>query len=93
MAYLPSNAAVCSYLGGVALESVYWFTGRKLSGGYLGRDVTTVQRRERRQGMPIHRHKHDKRGSAYTLRSETILDSELSVVCPDNASIDCGKAR
>ena len=53
---------------------------------YLGRDVTTVQRRHRRQGMPIHRHKQDKRGSVYTLTSETILDSEQSVVCPDNVT-------
>ena len=29
---------------------------------YLGRDVTTAQRWEKREGMPIHRHLHDKRG-------------------------------
>ncbi len=40
---------------------------------YLGRDVTTVQRWEKREGMPIHRHVHDKRGSVYALHSE--LDS------------------
>jgi phage terminase Nu1 subunit (DNA packaging protein) len=27
---------------------------------YLKRDVTTVQRWERREGMPVHRHLHDK---------------------------------
>ena len=32
---------------------------------YLGRDVTTVQRWEKREGMPVHRHVHDKRGSVY----------------------------
>jgi TolB-like protein/Tfp pilus assembly protein PilF len=37
---------------------------------YLNRDVTTVQRWERREGMPVHRHLHDKRGSVYALRSE-----------------------
>src|SRR5262245_13633604 len=37
---------------------------------YLRRDVTTVQRREKREGMPIHRHVHDKLGSVYALRSE-----------------------
>jgi len=37
---------------------------------YLNRDVTTVQRWERREGMPVHRHLHEKRGSVYALRSE-----------------------
>jgi TolB-like protein/Tfp pilus assembly protein PilF len=38
--------------------------------GYLNRDVTTVQRWEKREGMPVHRHVHDKRGSVYALSSE-----------------------
>ncbi len=37
---------------------------------YLKRDVTTVQRWEKREGMPVHRHLHDKRGSVYALRGE-----------------------
>jgi TolB-like protein/Flp pilus assembly protein TadD len=37
---------------------------------YLDRDVTTVQRWEKREGMPVHRHLHDKRGSVYALSSE-----------------------
>jgi TolB-like protein/Tfp pilus assembly protein PilF len=37
---------------------------------YLGRDVTTVQRWEKREGMPVRRHLHDKRGSVYALGSE-----------------------
>src|SRR5262245_54036195 len=37
---------------------------------YLKRDVTTVQRWEKREGMPIHRHVHDKLGSVYAFRSE-----------------------
>ena len=37
---------------------------------YLKRDVTTVQRWERREGMPIHRHVHEKMGSVYAFRSE-----------------------
>src|ERR1700676_4884724 len=37
---------------------------------YLDRDVTTVQRWEKREGMPVHRHVHDKRGSVYALGSE-----------------------
>ena len=38
--------------------------------GYLKRDVTTVQRWEKREGMPVHRHLHDKLGSVYAFRSE-----------------------
>ena len=37
---------------------------------YLNRDVTTVQRWEKREAMPVHRHVHDKRGSVYALSSE-----------------------
>ena len=37
---------------------------------YLNRDVTTVQRWEHREGLPIRRHVHDKQGSVYAFRSE-----------------------
>jgi TolB-like protein/Tfp pilus assembly protein PilF len=37
---------------------------------YLHRDVTTVQRWEKQEGMPVHRHLHHKRGSVYALTSE-----------------------
>ena len=37
---------------------------------YLGRDVTTVQRWEKREGMPVHRHLHDRIGSVYAFRAE-----------------------
>lgn len=37
---------------------------------YLRRDVSTVQRWEKREGMPVHRHLHDKLGSVYALPSE-----------------------
>jgi Tol biopolymer transport system component len=40
---------------------------------YLKRDVTTVQRWEKREGMPVRRHLHDKVGSVYASRAE--LDS------------------
>ncbi|HTB96360.1 MAG TPA: tetratricopeptide repeat protein [Terracidiphilus sp.] len=40
---------------------------------YLKRDVTTVQRWEKREGMPVHRHLHDKRGSVYALPEELTL--------------------
>ena len=37
---------------------------------YLNRDVTTVQRWEKREGMPVHRHQHDRIGSVYAFRVE-----------------------
>jgi len=43
--------------------------------GYLKRDVRTVQRWEKREGLPVHRHLHDKLGSVYAYRAE--LDAWL----------------
>ncbi len=37
---------------------------------YLNRDVTTVQRWEKREGMPVHRHVHDSMGSVYAFRAD-----------------------
>jgi hypothetical protein len=37
---------------------------------YLGRDVSTAQRWEKREGMPVHRHLHSQRGSVYAYRAE-----------------------
>jgi Tol biopolymer transport system component len=37
---------------------------------YLKRDITTVQRWEKREVMPVRRHLHDKIGSVYAFRSE-----------------------
>ncbi|MCA1585046.1 MAG: hypothetical protein LC791_09835 [Acidobacteria bacterium] len=37
---------------------------------YLERDVSTVQRWEKREGMPVRRHVHEKLGSVYASRSE-----------------------
>jgi Tol biopolymer transport system component len=37
---------------------------------YLNRDVTTVQRWEKREGMPVHRHLHDRMGSVYAFRTD-----------------------
>ena len=37
---------------------------------YLNRDVTTAQRWEKREGMPVHRHRHDRIGSVYAFRTE-----------------------
>src|SRR5688500_13837812 len=37
---------------------------------YMRRDVTTVQRWEKREGMPVHRHVHDRMGSVYAFKSD-----------------------
>jgi tetratricopeptide (TPR) repeat protein len=37
---------------------------------YLRRSVRTVQRWEREEGLPVHRHRHDKLGSIYAFKSE-----------------------
>ncbi|HSP20537.1 MAG TPA: DNA-binding protein, partial [Myxococcaceae bacterium] len=37
---------------------------------YLRRDVTTVQRWEKREAMPVHRHQHDRIGSVYAYRHQ-----------------------
>ena len=37
---------------------------------YLKRDVSTVQRWEKREGMPVHRHLHGKLGSVYAFPAE-----------------------
>ena len=37
---------------------------------YLKRDVKTAQRWEKREGMPVHRHVHDRMGSVYAFRAE-----------------------
>ena len=37
---------------------------------YLKRDVTTAQRWEKREEMPVHRHLHDRIGSVYASRAE-----------------------
>lgn len=37
---------------------------------YLNRDVTTVQRWEKREAMPVHRHLHDRMGSVFAFRAD-----------------------
>src|SRR5438270_1355236 len=37
---------------------------------YLRRDVRTVQRWEKKEGLPVYRHLHDKLGSIYAYRNE-----------------------
>ena len=37
---------------------------------YLKRDVTTVRRWEKREGLPVHRHLHERRDSVYAYPAE-----------------------
>lgn len=37
---------------------------------HLGRDVRTVQRWEKGEGLPVHRHQHDKLGSVFAFQAE-----------------------
>src|SRR5271155_3181504 len=56
---------------------------------YVKRDVKTVQRWEKREGMPVHRHVHDKIGSVYASRAE--LDTWArgrNLRAPENDGID-----
>ena len=57
---------------------------------YLGRDVRTVQRWERTESLPVHRHMHARQGSVYALRRE--LDawkrSRLQGALCSSASLD-----
>ncbi|MBI2222004.1 MAG: tetratricopeptide repeat protein [Acidobacteria bacterium] len=69
------------------------FSGARLDSwkaiaGYLGRHVTTVQRWEEEEGLPVHRHQHKRRGSvyAYTAELEAWLAARTSEATP--GSID-----
>ena len=42
----------------------------KAIASYLNRDVSTVRRWEKREGLPVHRHLHHKLGSVYAFASE-----------------------
>src|SRR5258708_22915990 len=37
---------------------------------FLRRDVRTVQRWEKKEGLPVYRHQHDNLGSGYSYRAE-----------------------
>jgi hypothetical protein len=46
------------------------FESWKEIAGYFGRDVRTVRRWERGEGLPVHRHLHSARGSVYAFQVE-----------------------
>src|ERR1700674_696274 len=51
---------------------------------YLGRDVTTMRRWEKGEGLPVHRHVHNKLGSVYAYTTE--LDAWRSNRAPAPAT-------
>ena len=62
---------------------------------YLGREVRTIQRWEKEEGLPIHRHLHATRSSVYAIRSEldTWLRSRSALVTPVASDAPPGEAR
>jgi len=54
---------------------------------YLGRDVTTVRRWEKREGLPVHRHRHEKLGSVYAWADEIDTWSERRSVRAEPAPL------
>ncbi|HJV37710.1 MAG TPA: tetratricopeptide repeat protein [Geothrix sp.] len=50
---------------------------------YLDRDVRTVQRWEKGEGLPVHRHLHDKQGSVFAHRSEVDAWRAGRILAPD----------
>jgi Tol biopolymer transport system component len=65
----PVDTSVAFPARGESLES--W----KAIASYLGRGVTTVQRWEQLEGLPVHRLPHAKKGSVYAVKTE--LDAWL----------------
>jgi hypothetical protein len=53
---------------------------------HLNRDVTTVQRWEKREGMPVHRHQHDRMGSIHASRAELDAWARSRNLPPSQAS-------
>jgi Tol biopolymer transport system component len=60
---------------------------------HLKRDVSTVQRWEKREGMPVHRHFHDKLGSVYASRAELDAWSRSRSPIPAGAEASVERAR
>lgn len=58
---------------------------------FLRRDIRTVQRWEKTEGMPVHRHQHDKLGSVYAFKSELADWQRQRSASPDD-SLDSAEA-
>src|SRR5580693_4737730 len=74
-------------------------SGRRLESwkaiaAYLGRDVTTVRRWEKREGLPVHRLHHSKLGSvyAYTTELDAWRSERAPAVASDATALDARQA-
>jgi TolB-like protein/Tfp pilus assembly protein PilF len=65
-----TNSTPPENVGGPAHDTSDRLESWKDVATYLRRNVSTVQRWESREGLPIHRHLHDKQGSVYAFRRE-----------------------
>ncbi len=65
--------------------------------GYLKRDIRTVQRWEKREELPVHRHIHEKGGSVYAYPAELLgvaMDGPNEIrVHPDGRQIAFGAGK
>lgn len=59
---------------------------------YFRRDVRTVQRWERQEGLPVHRHSHRKSSSVYALRGELNAWWRSRDICNDLADLQNRRA-
>jgi serine/threonine-protein kinase len=60
---------------------------------YLRRDVTTVQRWEKKEGLPVHRHQHDRQGTVFAYAAELDEWLDRRQVRPDEPSSAPGTGR
>ena len=67
---VPVRGLECGAVSDQRLDS--W----KEIAAYLKRDVATARRWEKREGLPVHRHRHEKLGSVYAFTSELDAWSE-----------------
>src|SRR5499426_275244 len=58
---------------------------------YLRRDVRTVQRWEKKEGLPVYRHQHDKLGSVFAFRPE--LAEWLTTRQPSTANVSAAQDK
>ncbi len=64
----PTLGSVTENIAGVGPETP--LESWKEIAAYLQKDVTTVRRWERKEGLPVHRHSHSSRSSVYAYASE-----------------------
>jgi hypothetical protein len=93
------NEAVPPHQDEVVSESGGRLESWKEIAAYLRRGVRTVQRWERTESLPVHRHHHDKRGTVYAFRDEidTWLEDRKEAAAPavedDRLSASAGHRR